>query len=105
MKSYAELKAVVDQLEPVLREAAPEAEVVCHYPKEGVEKIRDTGLFRIWAPEKLGGWDVDPVTACRIFEDLAYIDSAAAWVVQMSNAVAVLYRFFNDQAVEVTATS
>ncbi len=54
----------------------------------------------MWVPEKLGGWDIDPVTACRIFEDIARIDSAAAWLVQMSNAVGALGRFFSDRAVE-----
>ena len=47
-----------------------------------------------------GGWDVDPVTAFRIFEDIARIDSATAWTVQMSNVVAGQGRFFCDQAVE-----
>lgn len=100
MKDYKELKQIVDQLEATLREAAPQAEAECEYPKALVETFRDTGFFKIWAPKKLGGWDIDPVTACKIFEDLAYIDSAAAWVVQMSNAVGVLGRFFEDRAAE-----
>jgi alkylation response protein AidB-like acyl-CoA dehydrogenase len=75
------------------------AEADCKVPKEAIDAIREAGLFRIWIPEKLGGWDVDPVTACRIFEDIARIDSAASWSVQMSNGVAALGRFFGDQAV------
>lgn len=100
MKSYEELKAIVDGLEPMLRETAPHAEAECMLPRQTVDAIREAGLFRLWIPEKLGGWDVDPVTACRIFEDIARIDSAASWSVQMSNGVAALGRFFSDQAVE-----
>ncbi len=99
MKSYEELHAIVRDLEPILRKFAPMAEADCKIPKEAIDEIREAGLFRIWIPEKLGGWDVDPVTACRIFEDIARIDSAASWSVQMSNGVAALGRFFGDQAV------
>ncbi len=99
MKSYEELHAIVRDLEPILRKFAPMAEADCKVPKEAIDAIREAGLFRIWIPEKLGGWDVDPVTACRIFEDIARIDSAASWSVQMSNGVAALGRFFGDQAV------
>ena len=99
MKSYEELHAIVRDLEPILRKFAPMAEADCNVPKEAIDAIREAGLFRIWIPEKLGGWDVDPVTACRIFEDIARIDSAASWSVQMSNGVTALGRFFGDQAV------
>ncbi len=100
MKSYEELHAIVCDLEPILRKFAPMAEADCKVPKEAIDAIREAGFFRIWIPEKLGGWDVDPVTACRIFEDIARIDSVAAWTVQMSNVVAAEGRFFCDQAVE-----
>ena len=100
MKGYEELKSCVDELEPLLRETAPMAEAECKLPKNAVSALQKAGLFRIWIPEKLGGWDVDPITACRVFEDIARIDSAASWSVQMSNGVAALGRFFSDRAVE-----
>ena len=100
MKTFEELKAIVDALEPQLRETALQAEAECNVPSETIAAIKDTGLFRLWAPAKVGGWEVDPVTACRIFEEISYIYGAAGWVVQMSNAVGALARFFCDQAVE-----
>jgi alkylation response protein AidB-like acyl-CoA dehydrogenase len=100
MKSYEDLKAIVDGLEPLLCETAPEAEAARMLPRRSIDALRESGLFRIWIPETLGGWGVDPVTACRIFEDIARIDSAASWSVQMSNGVAALGRFFCDQGVE-----
>ena len=100
MPSYEELLTKVKELEPLLRENAATAEAECKLPEATVDAVREAGLFRIWAPEKLGGWDVDPVTACRIFQEIARIDSAPGWLVQMSNAIGGLGLFFGDRAVE-----
>jgi alkylation response protein AidB-like acyl-CoA dehydrogenase len=51
-------------------------------------------------PESLGGWQVDPVTSFRVFEDISAIDSAAGWLVSMSAAVSGLGLFLGDRAVE-----
>ena len=65
MKTLEDLLEKVRELEPLIREHAAEAEAAHRLPKVTVEAIRKAGLFRIWVPESLGGWGVDPVTACR----------------------------------------
>ncbi len=100
MKTLEDLLQKVKELEPLIREHAAEAEANHRLPKVTVEAIRKAGLFRIWVPETLEGWEVDPVTACRTFEEIARIDSATGWLVQMSNAIGALGLFFGDQAVE-----
>ena len=69
MKSYDELSAIVKSIEPVLRENAAEAEAKCELPKAAVDAVRKAGLFKLWVPESLGGWQVDPVTSFRVFEE------------------------------------
>jgi indole-3-acetate monooxygenase len=100
MKSYDELSAIVKSIEPVLRENAAEAEAKCELPKAAVDAVRKAGLFKLWVPESLGGWQVDPVTSFRVFEDISAIDSAAGWLVQMSAAIGGLGLFLGDRAVE-----
>jgi alkylation response protein AidB-like acyl-CoA dehydrogenase len=100
MKSYDELSAIVKSIEPVLRANAAEAEATCNLPKATVDAVRSAGLFKLWVPESLGGWQVDPVTAYRVFEDISTIDSAAGWLVQMSAAISGLGLFLGDRAVE-----
>jgi alkylation response protein AidB-like acyl-CoA dehydrogenase len=100
MTSYEEISSLVKKLEPILRAGASVAETERNVPKSTVDAIRDAGLFKIWVPKNLGGWEVDPVTALRIFEDISSIDSAAGWLVQMSAAVGGLGVFFEDKAVD-----
>lgn len=100
MKTYEQIHQIVKALEPSLREGGAEAEAERELSSDIVDLLRDAGLFKIWIPRSLGGWEVDPVTACRVFEEIARVDSAAAWCVQMSNAVTALGRFFSDRAVE-----
>ena len=100
MSSLQELLSKVEELEPRIREHAAEAEAEHRLPNVTVDAVREAGLFRIWVPEKLGGWEVDPATACRTFEAVARIDSAAGWLVQMSNTIGAMGFFFGDQAIE-----
>ncbi len=99
MKTFDEIHQLVKDLEPALREGGATAEAARELPSNLVGLLRDAGLFKIWIPESLGGWEVDPVTACRVFEAIARVDGAVAWCVQMSNAVTALGRFFSDRAV------
>ncbi len=100
MTRLQELLSKVKELEPHLRKHAAVAEAEHKLPKATVDAVREAGLFRIWVPEKLGGWEVDPATACRTFEAVARIDSAAGWLVQMSNTIGAFGLFFGDQAIE-----
>jgi alkylation response protein AidB-like acyl-CoA dehydrogenase len=100
MKSYNELSAIVKSIEPALRANAAEAEAACNLPKATVDAVRNAGLLKLWVPESLGGWQVDPVTAFRVFEDVSAIDSAAGWLVSMSAAISGIGMFLGDRAVE-----
>ena len=100
VKTYDELRRIVTAVEPLIRHGAAQAEAQRYVPESVVDALRSHGLFRIWIPETFGGWEVDPVTAFRVFEDVSAIDSAAGWLVQMSAGVSGLGAFFGNQAVE-----
>ena len=99
VKTYDELRRIVTAVEPVIRAGAAQAEARRYVPETVVDALRSQGLFRIWIPEAFGGWEVDPVTAFRVFEDISAIDSAAGWLVQMSAGVSGLGAFFGNEAV------
>ncbi len=94
-----DLLAVVSEIEPVIRDNASQGELERRVPKATAELLVKRGLLKTWVPEALGGWEIEPVAACRLFERVARIDSAAAWMLQMCSAVSTLAAWFGDEAV------
>ena len=43
--------------------------------------LRDAGMFALWKPQAVGGFETDPVTALKVFEALASIDGSVGWAV------------------------
>src|SRR5215471_13370100 len=78
------LLEIVRQIEPVIRAHADEAERERKLPDAVAEAMHDCGLYRLWRPKAFGGLEVDPMTAFRVFEEVARIDSAAGWNLQLS---------------------
>ena len=94
-----ELLAIVSEVEPTIRENAPQGELEHRVPKATAEALVKSGLLKTWVPKSLGGWEVDPVSACRVFEEVARIDSGAGWMLQMCSTVSLLAIHFGDEAV------
>jgi alkylation response protein AidB-like acyl-CoA dehydrogenase len=87
----------VRQLEPIIRRHADEAEGARRLPDAVVHAMREVGLYRLWRPKAFGGLEVDPMSAFRVFEELARIDSAAAWNLQISCASDSFGAWFSDE--------
>ena len=55
---------------------------------------------RLFLPESLGGLEVDPVTCARVCEEIALIDSAAAWHVMVFNSAKLMASTWPTELVE-----
>ena len=55
---------------------------------------------RLFSPESLGGLEVDPVTCARVCEEIALIDSAAAWHVMVFNSAKLMASTWPTELVE-----
>jgi alkylation response protein AidB-like acyl-CoA dehydrogenase len=92
----------VRQVEPVIRAHAANAERDRRLSDQVADAMRDVGLYRMWRPKALGGLEVNPMTAFRVLEEVARIDSATGWNLQLSTAVDALGAWFpDDGAAEV----
>jgi hypothetical protein len=60
----------------MIRAHADEAERERQLPDAVAEAMRERGLHRLFHPKAYGGLEVDPMTAFRVFEEAARIDSA-----------------------------
>ena len=72
-------------LEPVIREHAATSERDGRLAGPVLEAMREAGMFRMFTPRALGGFEIDPVTVARVAEEIASFDSAAAWALQAGN--------------------
>jgi alkylation response protein AidB-like acyl-CoA dehydrogenase len=89
-KHSVDLLEKVREIAPILAEHSAEAERERHLSQPSFEAMRDAGLYRMWIPRDLGGYEVDPVTGMKVLEAVSAIDSAAGWNLQIGCAVTIL---------------
>ena len=84
MSPVDNLLAAVRQIEPIVRQHAQQAERDRRLAAAVANAMRDSGIYRMWRPKKLGGFEVTPVDGFRVIEELSRIDSAAGWNLALS---------------------
>lgn len=95
-----DLFEALERLEPMLRAEGAASERAKRLTAPAAQALREAGFFRMLRPTTRGGFGLDPVTAFRVGEALARIDSAAAWNVQVCNASELYGGWFGDTASE-----
>lgn len=65
---------------PTLSEHADASARAKTLAPESVSALEDAGLFRMAAPQEVGGFDVHPATQVEAFEHLAGADVSSGWV-------------------------
>lgn len=95
-----DLLDAVKKTAPIIQKHAAEAEQQRRLSQPVVDAMLDAGLFRIWTPKAFGGHEVDPMTAFRVFEEVARIDSAAGWNLQLATAIHPFLAWLPDEGPE-----
>lgn len=90
----------VHRLEPLIRAHADEAERNRRLSQPVVTALAEAGFFRLYLPRTLGGFEVDPLTFCRVIEALAHIDGATAWCTWIASTNPPFVPTLADHAVE-----
>lgn len=91
---------LVDRVAPALRASAAASEAARRLAPEAMEALIDAGIPRALIPAAYGGAELGPVEGVRLFEELAVVDSAAAWVGMLSAAGAWLLAMLPPRAAE-----
>lgn len=69
--------------------------------KASVAALVEAGVPRLYLPERLGGYAVDPMTCARVVEILADADPSAAWHVMVYNSARLMGATWPGRIVEV----
>lgn len=85
-------------LVPLLREHADAGERDRRLTDEVAAALRAAGMFRLTAPRRCGGHEVNVRTYLQVCEEVARGDGSAGWVVMLMNTGAYLMGLYSDQA-------
>jgi alkylation response protein AidB-like acyl-CoA dehydrogenase len=71
-------------LAPEIRRRSAEFEAARRLPADLARKIAERGLFRLWAPKSHGGFEMPPVDAMRVIEEVSQFDGSVGWCVMIA---------------------
>jgi indole-3-acetate monooxygenase len=94
----------VKEITPILRGHAEEAEKARRLSRPVVDAMLKAGLYSMSRPKASGGLELDLVTMFRVVEEVARVDSAAGWNLQLSVAAHFLLAWLPEEgAAEILA--
>ncbi|MGB2693920.1 MAG: acyl-CoA dehydrogenase family protein [Dehalococcoidia bacterium] len=67
-------------------------------PAPLVQAMAKSGLFRIWIPKALGGYEADIETNIRLIEEVARVDGAAGWNVMIAGTGGMFAAYLPESA-------
>ena len=70
---------VARTLRPLIRQHADVIESERRLPERVVDALVSNGVFKLLAPRTFGGAEADPITACRVIEELSEADGSTGW--------------------------
>lgn len=86
-----------DVLTPMVRAHAGEADRLTRLPDAVVQELRSLGLFKLWVPQRYGGFELALVDTLRIYEAAGRVDGSFGWAV-MIGAGGGLFAAYLDPA-------
>jgi alkylation response protein AidB-like acyl-CoA dehydrogenase len=98
--SCERLLDVVQGLEHLIRAHADEAERNRRLSPVVVMALAEAGIFRMYTPRMLGGFEIEPLTFYRVVEAIARLDGSTGWCVFIAACNALLGAFLADEAAE-----
>lgn len=88
----------LERMGPTVREHSRRAEADRQLSEPVLSALREAGFYRMFRPVEMGGFGLDPVSEFTVAEELARLDSAAAWNVQVCNASELYGAWFSADA-------
>jgi alkylation response protein AidB-like acyl-CoA dehydrogenase len=90
-----ELLTRLDDLAPMIRESAGEADRLARLPKQVVRALTQHGLFRLWLPKRCAGFELDLPEALQVYEAAGRIDGSVGWAVMIGSGGGLFAAYVN----------
>jgi alkylation response protein AidB-like acyl-CoA dehydrogenase len=97
-ETSTDLIAAAQALAPKVEAYRDQSERERTLPAGLVGAIQETGLFRIWVPRSLGGYEADLETNLRVIEELARMDGAVGWNVMIAGTGGMFSAFMPESS-------
>ncbi|HXR13404.1 MAG TPA: acyl-CoA dehydrogenase family protein [Solirubrobacteraceae bacterium] len=95
-----DLVAAARELSALAQSGAAAAEARGALGEDLVEAFHDSGLWAMWMPRELGGFELEPVPSLEVLEHISYGDASAGWVLMAAAlATGVDGAYIGDEAV------
>ena len=87
LTTHTELAAKAKSLVPLIDRYAEYGDDEGQLAPEVVEAFHRDGMFKMWIPKELGGYELNPTDSLEVLEITSYADPSAGWV-QMATCLA-----------------
>ena len=77
----------VDELAPLIRDHVDWQEAHRRMAPEVFDALARSGMFSLWKPRAVGGYETHPVTGLKVFEALSRIDASVGWAVANQDGI------------------
>jgi alkylation response protein AidB-like acyl-CoA dehydrogenase len=84
------LLADIERLAPVIAQRAAEIEAQRQIPRDLIETLRSTGVFRMFVPREYRGLELDFPAALEVFAAIGKIDGSLGWTAMIGAGAAMI---------------
>ncbi|MGC4028006.1 MAG: acyl-CoA dehydrogenase family protein [Steroidobacteraceae bacterium] len=94
----AGLLRALEEIAPLVRRQAAEAEQSAALSQEVVGQLVREGLFRLWIPRRYGGFELSLPAALEVYQAAARIDGSFGWAVMIGAGGGLFAAFLGPEA-------
>ena len=86
-RNKKDLVQVASELGPIISQQIEQEESNGRLSTTVVSALKKAGLYKLFLPESLGGFEADPVTVAETVEEVARHNTAAGWSMMVANTI------------------
>ncbi len=94
------LLRALDELAPWVRASSGEADRLARLPQKVSSALVRNGMFRLWIPRSVGGFELSLPEALQVYEAAARIDGSVGWAVMIGSGGGLFAAYLGAEAAE-----